>query len=137
VEESDHRLTGHESSGLLELPDPRWLLECSGWKVPYDYADHICSRAERILPVSLLGVVLKPHALMRMAERRITRENVERVLASRVETIEVRFGRKAAFGNVNGRDLLVVYQTKNGDIEVITTFWIDKDGLRKYGFTGI
>jgi len=87
--------------------------------------------------VSLLGVVLKPHALMRMAERGITRENVERVLASQVETIEVRFGRKAAFGNVNGRDLLVVYQTRNRDNEVITTFWIDKDGLRKYGFSRI
>lgn len=87
--------------------------------------------------MSMLKVVLKSHALIRMAERRITRENVERVLSSQVETIDVRFGRKAAFGNVNGRDLLVVYQARNGDIEVITTFWIDKDGLRKYGFTRI
>jgi len=89
------------------------------------------------IAVSMLKVVLKSHALIRMAERRITRENVERVLSSQVETIDVRFGRKAAFGNVNGRDLLVVYQARNGDIEVITTFWIDKDGLRKYGFTRI
>jgi len=87
--------------------------------------------------VSLLGLVLKPHALIRMAERGITHENVERVLTSQLETVEVRFGRKATFGNVNGRDLLVVYQSRNGDIEVITTFWIDKDGLRKYGFTRI
>jgi len=55
----------------------------------------------------------------------------------KLKTIEVRFGRKAAFGNLNGRDLLVVYQTRNGHIEVITTFWIDKDGLRKYGFSRI
>jgi len=99
-------------------------------------ATYMRSHGENIA-VSMLKVVLKPHALIRMAERGITRENVERVLASQVETIEVRFGRKAAFGNVNGRDLLVVYQARNGDIEVITTFWIDKDGLRKYGFTGI
>ena len=72
-----------------------------------------------------------------MAEPGINHENVERVLASQVETIEVRFGTKAAFRNANGQDLLVVYQTRNGDIEVITTFWIDKDGLRKYGFSRI
>ena len=34
-------------------------------------------------------------------------------------------------------EMFVVYQARNGDIEVITTFWIDKDGLRKYGFARI
>lgn len=62
---------------------------------------------------------------------------VERVLASPVETIQVRFGRLAAFGNINGRQLLVVYETRNGEKEVIITFWTTPEGLRRYGFLRI
>jgi hypothetical protein len=79
----------------------------------------------------------KPHALARMKEREITRYQVERVLTSPSETIEVRFGRRAAFGNINGRHLLVVYETRNGQKDVITAFWITPEGLRRYGFLRI
>jgi len=80
---------------------------------------------------------LRPHALARMKERGIARHQVERVLASPVETIQVRFGRLAAFGNINGRQLLVVYETRNGEKEVIITFWTTPEGLRRYGFLRI
>jgi len=72
-----------------------------------------------------------------MKERGIARHQVERVLASPVETIQVRFGRLGAFGNINGRQLLVVYETRNGEKEVIITFWTTPEGLRRYGFLRI
>jgi len=84
-----------------------------------------------------LRVRFKPHALARFKEREIMREHVERVLASPVETIEVRFMRRATFANVNGRHLLVVYQADADELEVITAFWINQEGLRRYGFTRI
>lgn len=80
---------------------------------------------------------LKPHALARMKERGITRHQVERVLTSPIETVQVRFGRRAAFGNINGRLLLLVYEISNGEKEVITTFWTTAEGLRRYGFLRI
>jgi hypothetical protein len=72
-----------------------------------------------------------------MKERKIDQRQVERVLASPSETVEVRFSRQASFGNINGRRLLVIYQVDGSVAEVVTTFWIDEEGLRKYGFTRI
>ncbi len=84
-----------------------------------------------------MGIHLKPHALKRMQERKIRSEHVEIVLSSPIETVEVRFSRLAAFGKVNGRYLVVIYQTRGEELEVITAFWIDKEGLRRFGFTRI
>ena len=72
-----------------------------------------------------------------MQERGVTSLDVERVLVFPVETVGVRFERRAAFGNINGRQLLVVYEMHDHDVEVVTTFWISPEGLRRYGFTRI
>jgi len=72
-----------------------------------------------------------------MKERRIEHRHILQVLESPTETAEVRFSRKASFGNVNGRHLLVIYQISASLTEVITAFWIDEEGLRKYGFTRV
>jgi len=72
-----------------------------------------------------------------MKEREIKQRQVEKVVASPAETVEVRFSRHASFGNVNGRRLLVIYQVNGSMAEVITAFWINEEGLRKYGFTRI
>jgi len=72
-----------------------------------------------------------------MKERNIEERQVERVIASPTETVEVRFSRQACFGNVNGRRLLIIYQVSGTMTEVVTTFWINEEGLRKYGFTRI
>jgi hypothetical protein len=84
-----------------------------------------------------LNIRFKPHALARIKERQIEQGDIEQVLTSPVETIEVRFSRRASFGNVNGRRLLVVYQISGDLIEVITALWINEEGLRRYGFTRI
>ena len=72
-----------------------------------------------------------------MKERQIQQSHIEQVLASPTETVEVRFSRRASFGNVNGRRLLVISQINADEVEVVTAFWINEDGLRKYGFTRI
>ena len=84
-----------------------------------------------------MSIRYRPHALVRMRERNIEERHVERVIASPTETVEVRFSRQASFGNVNGHRLLVIYQVSGSITEVITTFWINEEGLRKYGFTRI
>jgi hypothetical protein len=71
-----------------------------------------------------------------MKERQIEQSHIEQVLASPTETIEVRFSRQASFRNINGRRLRVIYQI-NAEVEVVTAFWINEDGLRKYGFTRV
>jgi len=72
-----------------------------------------------------------------MKERKIKQSQVEQVLASPSETMEVRFSRHASFANINGQPLLVIYQLNGSMAEVVTTFWINDEGLRKYGFTRI
>jgi hypothetical protein len=72
-----------------------------------------------------------------MKERQVEQSHVDQVLASPTETIEVRFSRRASFGNVNGRRLLVIYEINADEVEVVTAFWINEDGLRKYGFTRV
>ncbi len=84
-----------------------------------------------------MAIHFKPHALVRMQERGVTSLDIERVLVFPVGTVRVRFGRQAAFGNINGRQLLVVYDIRDHDVEVVTTFWINREGLKRYGFTRI
>lgn len=84
-----------------------------------------------------LSIRYCPHALIRMKERNIEKRHVERVIASPRETVEVRFSRLAFFGNINGRRLIVIYQVGETMTEVVTTFWINEEGLRKYGFARI
>jgi len=72
-----------------------------------------------------------------MKERQIEQSHIQQVLASPTETIDVRFSRRATFGNVNGRRLPVIYEINAGEVEVVTAFWINEDGLRKYGFTRV
>ena len=57
-----------------------------------------------------------------MKERQIKQSHIEQVLASPTQTIDVRFSRRASFGNVNGRRLLVIYEINANEVEVVTAF---------------
>jgi hypothetical protein len=81
--------------------------------------------------------VIKPHALLRLRERGISVDHIEAVVKKPVQNVDVRFGRRAVFGNVNRRHLLVIYQTNNSEVEVVTALWIRTEDLRKYGFSRI
>lgn len=82
-------------------------------------------------------ILVKPHAEKRMAERGIRRYEVQAVILYPREKIDVRFGRIAVYGVMEGRQLVVIYEKRNEEIEVITTFWADKRRLKRLGFVGI
>mgnify|MGYP007042449586 CR=1 FL=1 len=43
----------------------------------------------------------------------------------------------AAYGEVEEAKLVVIYEKKNEDVEVVTALWVDERRLRRLGFTGI
>lgn len=82
-------------------------------------------------------ITIKPHAEMRMKDRGITETQIQKVLQNPKEAISVRYGRLAAYGEIEERKLVVIYEKKNEDIEVVTTLWVDKRRLKRLGFTRI
>jgi len=49
----------------------------------------------------------------------------------------VRYGRLAAFCEVDERRLVVIYERKNEIIEVVTALWVDDRRLKALGFTRV
>jgi hypothetical protein len=84
-----------------------------------------------------VAVFIKPHAELRMRDRGISEAEVRVVVQSPKEVVSVRYGRLAAFGEVDERKLVVIYERKNDVIEVVTTLWVDDRRLRALGFTGV
>jgi hypothetical protein len=82
-------------------------------------------------------ITIKPHAELRMKDRGITKAQIYKVLRNPREVISVRYGRLAAYGDIKEKRLVVIYEKKNEDIEVITTLWVDERRLRRFGFTRI
>jgi len=82
-------------------------------------------------------VSIKAHAEMRMKDRGITETQIRQVLQNPKEVISVRYGRLAAYGEVEEAKLVVIYEKKNEDIEVVTALWVDERRLKRLGFTGI
>lgn len=82
-------------------------------------------------------IVIKPHAKLRMEDRGVTEAQVREVLQSPVEVILAKYDRLAAYRKIEDRELVVVYEKKNGKIEVVTVLWVDKRRLKRLGFTRI
>jgi hypothetical protein len=59
------------------------------------------------------------------------------VLASPIETVEVRFLGRASLEMLMGDGCPLFYQINADEVDVVTAFCINEDGLRKYGFTRI
>ena len=72
-----------------------------------------------------------------MKDRGITEAQIHKVLLNPKEVISVRYGRMAAYGEIDEKKLVVIYEKKNEDIEVVTTLWVDERRLRTLGFTRI
>jgi uncharacterized DUF497 family protein len=82
-------------------------------------------------------VVIKPHAELRMRDRGISEGQVRKVFQDPRDVISVRYGRWAAYCEVDGRRLVVIYEKRDETIEVITALWVDQRRLRTLGFAGI
>jgi len=84
-----------------------------------------------------MHILISPHAEQRMRDRDVSEVNVREVLRSPGEVISVRYGRLAAHKEIGKRELVVVYEKENEEIEVITVLWVDKRRLRRLGFTRV
>lgn len=84
-----------------------------------------------------MTITIKPHAKMRMKDRGITETQTHKVLQNPKEVILVRYNRLAAYDEIEKRKLVVIYEKKNEDIEVVTTLWVDERRLKRLGFTRI
>ena len=77
------------------------------------------------------------HALKRAEERGIDLSQVELVIREPLEVIDVKFGRKAAFRQLGEKYLVAVYEEQNDEIVVVTALKVDKERLRRYGFSRV
>jgi len=84
-----------------------------------------------------MRISMKPHARLRMRDRKITLPQITKVLEDPVEIVAVRFGRFASYSKINDRLLVVIYEKKERSIEVVTVLWADSRRLRRLGFSGI
>ena len=82
-------------------------------------------------------VTIKPHAEMRMKDRGVAETQVREVLRNPKAVISVRYGRFAAYGEIEDRRLLVIYEKKERGVEVVTALWVDERRLRRLGFAGV
>ena len=84
-----------------------------------------------------MAIIIKPHAKQRMKDRAVTEKQIINVLQNPKETISVRYGRLATYGTIKDQKLVVIYEKRNQNIEVVTVLWVDKRRLKTLGFAGI
>ena len=82
-------------------------------------------------------ITIKPHAELRMKDRRITEAQIQEVLQNPRDVISVRYGRLAAYSEIDDRKLVVIYEKRDENIGVITALWVDERRLKTLGFTRI
>ncbi len=78
------------------------------------------------------------HARKRMLERSITVREVESTLAYPLEVVQTRYGRRAACRRLaGGKYLVAVFEGAGEDFIVVTAVRVDKNRVRRYGFTQV
>ena len=77
------------------------------------------------------------HALGRAREREIAKSEIVRAIEQPDEVVDVKYGRKGNFKHAECNYLVVIYETRNGEIVVVTSIRVDKKRLQRYGFTRI
>lgn len=82
-------------------------------------------------------LVFSEHALKRMRERGIPEEWVGEVINNAEETINARFDRRASFKKFGDIYAIVIYEEKVNNIVVVTILKVDRERLKRYGFSRI
>ncbi|MCZ7385122.1 MAG: DUF4258 domain-containing protein [Candidatus Methanoperedens sp.] len=84
------------------------------------------------------GIIrVSEHALKRIKEREVDIGLIEQVLKEAPEVIDVKFGRKAAYRELNGYYLVVIFEEQKDEIVVVTVLKVDDVRLNRYGFNRI
>jgi len=87
--------------------------------------------------VTQMVVSIGRHAELRMKDRGISEAQVYGVLQDPREVVATRYGRLAAYAEVGERRLVVIYERRDGTVEVITALWVDERRLKRLGFTRV
>jgi len=83
------------------------------------------------------NIRVSAHALKRIREREVEIELIEQVMKEPLEVIDVKFGRKAAYREVNDYYLVVIFEEQKDEIVVVTVLKVDDVRLNRYGFSRI
>ncbi len=84
------------------------------------------------------GIIrVSEHALKRIKERDVDIELIEQVLKEPPEVIDVKFGRKAVYRELDGYYLVVIFEEQKDEIVVVTVLKVDDVRLNRYGFNRI
>ena len=83
------------------------------------------------------NIRVSTHALKRLEEREIDIELIEQVIIEPFEVIDVKFGRKAAYRELKGYYLVVIFEEQKDEIVVVTVLKVDDVRLNRYGFSRI
>jgi mRNA-degrading endonuclease RelE of RelBE toxin-antitoxin system len=70
-------------------------------------------------------------------ERSIAKSDVDETISNPTQAITVRYGRKAAFRRLRRGYLVVIYEEREEDFIVVTAVKVNKERVRRYGFTRI
>ncbi|WP_456330436.1 DUF4258 domain-containing protein [Archaeoglobus sp.] len=84
-----------------------------------------------------MRVVISEHAEKRAKERGVSVEVIEEVIKRPEEVITVKFGRKAAYRGYGDKYMVVIFEEGKDEIVVVTTLKVDKERLRRYGFSRV
>lgn len=68
-------------------------------------------------------IIYTEHAKERVAERRIKKEWIERVIRHPDKLITAKYGRKQAVKKINNDKISVIYIKENSDIVIVTVHW--------------
>ncbi len=82
-------------------------------------------------------IKVSAHALKRLEEREIDIDLIEQVIIEPFEVIDVKFGRKAAYMELKGYYLVVIFEEQKDEIVVVTVLKVDDVRLKRYGFSRI
>lgn len=79
------------------------------------------------------------NALRRMRERGVSKIEVEDALLRSYEVRDTSYGRKVACGGPGAgmKHTVAVFELSAQDFKVVTCLKVDREGLERYGFTGI
>ena len=84
-----------------------------------------------------MRVVISEHARRRAEERGIEEGLIRDVLEDPEDVITVKFGRRAAYRQVRDKYVVVIFEEQKDEIVVVTTLRVDRERLRRYGFSGV
>jgi len=82
-------------------------------------------------------IIFSKHAVERARERGIPEEWAAEVINHADETINVKFGRKASFRKFGKSYVVVIYEQGIDKIVVVTMLKVDRERLKRYGFSRV